>query len=107
MSVPHFNHMHTVLQALVPAAAGGDARMRRDACAALEALLRSGRHGDVMLQAVQLVADLVRQRRCVCDPDVVRALLVLQFKDITKADVERGALPCTGLPVAWSWQGGA
>lgn len=90
VSVPHFNHIQDVLQALVPAAAGGDARMRADACAALATLLRSGRHGAVMLSAVQLVADLVRQRKCVCHPDVVRALLVLQFKDLTKSDVEKG-----------------
>lgn len=92
-SVPHFNHVQDVLQALVPAAAGGDARMRRDACAALEGLLRGGRHGDVMLAAVQLVADLVRQRKCVCSPDIVRAVLVLEFKDLTRADVEKGITP--------------
>eukprot|EP00892_Ulva_mutabilis_P009669 jgi/Ulvmu1/7074/UM033_0135.1 len=90
-AVPHFNHMHNVLQALVPAAAGGDERMRRDACAALDALLRGGGPGEVALAAVQLVADLVRQRKCACSPDVLRALLVLQFNDLTKADVEQGS----------------
>lgn len=99
MSVPHFNYIHIVLQALVPAAAGFDDRMRQDACSALSTLLSSGRNADVMLDAVQLVADLVRQRKCVCSADIVRALLVLQFKDLTKADVEKGApLECAA---AW------
>lgn len=100
MSVPHFNHVHDVLQALVPAAVALDARMRQDACSALSALLSSGRNEDVMLDAVQLVADLVRQRKCVCSADIVRALLVLQFKDLTKADVEKGVL----LVCAAAWR---
>jgi len=39
--------------------------------------------GKTSLEAVQLVADLVRQRRCVLPPAVVSCLLVLRFEAVT------------------------
>jgi hypothetical protein len=89
---PHFNFTHDILQAVVPKTISPDALMRSDACAAIRTLLARGEHGDVMLDALQLVADLVRSKKCVCHPDAVKALLVLEFKDISREDVENGAL---------------
>lgn len=39
--------------------------------------------GKTSLEAVQLVADLVRKKRCVVDPAVVGALLVMRFEAVT------------------------
>lgn len=39
--------------------------------------------GKTSLEGVQLVADLVRKKRCVLDPSVVGALLVLRFEAVT------------------------
>jgi hypothetical protein len=39
--------------------------------------------GKTSLEAVQLVADLVRKQRCVVEPAVVGALLVLRFEAVT------------------------
>jgi hypothetical protein len=39
--------------------------------------------GKTSLEAVQLVADLVRTKRCVVDPSVVSSLLVLRFEAVT------------------------
>jgi hypothetical protein len=39
--------------------------------------------GKTSLEAVQLVADLVRRKRCVLSPSVVSCLLVLRFEAVT------------------------
>lgn len=43
----------------------------------------SSLQGKASLQAVQLVADLVRKRRCSLPPAVVSCLLVLRFQAVT------------------------
>jgi nucleolar complex protein 3 len=90
VSVPHFNGMHDVLDALIPHACGRDARSRQYACAALASLLARQQHSAVSVEAVQMVADAVRRLKCLCHPDVVHALLTLDFKDLTRDDVEKG-----------------
>ena len=93
--VSHFNCMHEVLESLVHSACGGDARCRAFACAALEALLRGKQRTDVMVAAVQLAVDAVRNAKCTCPPDVVHALMAVRFKDLSKSDVEKGELLAT------------
>lgn len=51
-------------------------------CVRLAALLVC-LQGKTSLEGVQLVADLVRKKRCVLDPSVVGALLVLRFEAVT------------------------
>ena len=96
-AVPHFNYMSDVLQVLVPKLDSADGRARAMAAAAVSTLLRRGLHGDIMLETVQLVSDLVRTKKCVCHPDAVQCLLVLGFQDIDRDDVAKGAAafrPC-------------
>lgn len=93
-AVPHFNYISDVLQVIVPKLTCGDARMRTCARDAVSLLLRRGAQGEIMVEAVQLIADMVRTRKCACHPDTVRCLLVLDFKDIGRDDVQCGAPPC-------------
>jgi hypothetical protein len=49
--------------------------------------------GRMALDAVQLIADLVRMRKCCCPPEVVRTLLVLRFTEVRApvgADAAKG-----------------
>jgi hypothetical protein len=91
-AVPHFNFMSDVLQVLVPKLNSVDERSRGLATASLQLLLQRGTHGDVMLEAVQLIADLVRTTKCKCYPDCVVPLRALAFPDISRDDVSKGML---------------
>jgi hypothetical protein len=91
-AAPHFNYMSDVLQILVPKLNSDDGHTRALACASMQRLLRGGSHGDIMVEAVQLVADMVRACKCVCHTDAVRCLLVLELKDISRDDVQQGTL---------------
>ena len=90
-ALPHFNYISDVLQVLVPKLAADDARMRACAADSIALLLKRGIHGEIMVEAVQLIADMVRTRKCACHPAAVRCLLVLDFKDIGRDDVQKGA----------------
>ena len=89
-SVPHFNCTTDIIQVLVPKMACLDPRMQADANAAVRQLLADGQEGVVMVETVQLLADLVRLRKCVCPPEAVRSLLVLDFPDIKREDMQEG-----------------
>ncbi|KAL6761314.1 nucleolar complex-associated protein-domain-containing protein [Haematococcus lacustris] len=83
----HFNYTPDLLQAVVPCMAASDPEVRSQACSAIRSLLAQPEtSGKVALEAVQLVADLVRTRRCVCPPQVVQALSVLRFTEVTRRD---------------------
>jgi hypothetical protein len=51
-----------------------DAEAAACACAAISDTLRSDQQGAVAMEAVQLVADLVKTKKCACDAAVVRAV---------------------------------
>ncbi|KAF8055732.1 noc3l [Scenedesmus sp. PABB004] len=80
---PGFNYSSDLLQALVPLLPGPDPQVAEAACGALRELLVEDAQGKTALEAVQLVADLVRKRKCVLPPAVVDALLVLRFEAVT------------------------
>lgn len=84
--------MSDVLQLVVPRLASPDAETRSLVAEAISRLLSGPSQGDIVVEAVQLVADFVRGCKCVCDPAAVRCLFALQFRDITKDDVQHGAL---------------
>lgn len=48
------------------------------------------REGGITAEAVQLVADLVKRRKCVAPAEVVRALLGLSFSEIGSAEEFEG-----------------
>ena len=93
--------MSDVLQVLVPKLNSGDGKTGELAAASISLLLQRGTHGDIMVDAVQLIADMVRQRKCVCKPAAVRCLLQLQFQDLTREDVQAGA--CSFAVVSSTW----
>lgn len=71
------------LQALVPLLAHRDDQIRDECCATIKHLLLSDVSGKTSLEALQLVADLVRKRKCVVSPAVVSSLLVFRFEQVT------------------------
>ncbi|GIL50260.1 hypothetical protein Vafri_6478 [Volvox africanus] len=87
---PHFNYTSDILQAVVPRMASQDPETRSLACEAIRGLLEGedcgdeGGAGKAALEAVQLVADLIRTRKCVAPPEMVRTLSVLRFRDVTR-----------------------
>jgi nucleolar complex protein 3 len=66
--------------------AARDPEMRTMACVAIKDLLRSDVDGGVALEAVQLIADLVKTRKCDCHPEVVRTLAVLTFSEVRREE---------------------
>ncbi|GAX79807.1 hypothetical protein CEUSTIGMA_g7247.t1 [Chlamydomonas eustigma] len=88
-SIPHFNYTSDLLQAVVPRMTARDQEIRVLCCSAVKQLLTGDVEGGVALEAVQLVADLVKNRKCDCLPDVVRTLSVLAFTEV-KRDKEEG-----------------
>ena len=72
-----------------------DAVIADEACGALRALLAADAAGDGSLSrdAVQLVADLVKRRRCVAPPQTVEALLGLALRSARASDVKSGGAP--------------
>ncbi|BDA51329.1 Nucleolar complex protein 3 homolog [Coccomyxa sp. Obi] len=91
-SLPHFNHASDVLQAVVPRMAHRDEAIAAECCGAVGRLLAADAAGDgsAARDAVQLVADLVKLRRCVVRPEVVRVLLGLQLSSAVASDVKSG-----------------
>ncbi|GLI63195.1 hypothetical protein VaNZ11_006093 [Volvox africanus] len=87
---PHFNYTSDILQAVVPRMASPDPETRSLACEAVRGLLEGedcgdeGGAGRAALEAVQLVADLIRKRKCVAPPELVRTLSVLRFRDVAR-----------------------
>lgn len=71
------------LQALVPLMAQPDTQIHEEACNTIKQLLLEDVQGNTSLEAVQLVADLIRKRKCNVAPLVVSSLLVLRFEQVT------------------------
>lgn len=69
-----------------------DALVAHECCSAVKQLLALDAAGDgaAALEAVQLVADLVKRRKCALRPQVVRALLGLRLSDAVASDVKSG-----------------
>jgi len=87
---PHFNYSTDLLQAIVPRMASGDAPVAEACCAAVSALLAGDTAGRAALECVQLVADLVKRRKCVCAPAIVRSLLVLNLREAKRPEAGEG-----------------
>lgn len=93
-SLAHFNYMSDLLQVIVPNSAAKDEKVQKMCCEALTKLLSSSTadncadssSGSVITEAVQLLADMLKRRKCICSPEVMTPLLSLQFSDITSAE---------------------
>ena len=70
-----------------------------EACGAVRAVLAADAAGDGSLSrdAVQLVADLVKRRKCVAPPQTVEVLLGLALRSARASDVKSGGAPQAAL----------
>lgn len=82
-AAPHFNYYGSLLAALVPRMDSTDDQISRICCDSLvEVFSQESKHGgEATVEAVQLVADLVRERRCLLRPSVVEVFLKLRFDE--------------------------
>ncbi|KAL0026860.1 hypothetical protein WJX77_007364 [Trebouxia sp. C0004] len=86
----HFNYSTDLLQAVVPLMASKDDQLRQLSCDAIREVLVNDEEGSVAVEAVQLVADLIRRRKCACPAEMVTTLLVLKLKDAEHQSVSKG-----------------
>ena len=87
---------HSCLQAIVPRTVQHDAEVAGPCCEAVEGLLAGDAGGSVRLEALQLMADLIRRRKCNAPPRLLKMLLGLQF---SKVALPTG--PSAPLPIAY------
>ena len=78
-----------------------------EACGAVRTLLAADAAGDGSLarDTVQLVADLVKRRKCLAPPQTVEVLLGLTLRSAKASDVKSGGQPFCKRPVllqGWS-----
>eukprot|EP00803_Ostreobium_quekettii_P010290 evm.model.scf_1207.4 EVM.evm.TU.scf_1207.4 scf_1207:16888-32564(-) len=85
-SLHHFNYTSDLLQAVIPSMADSEPTVRNLCCSAIREVLQGDVAGDVTLEAVQLVSDLVRRKHCKCSPEIVAALMELKFPDVKHCD---------------------
>jgi len=80
------------VQAIVPRMVHRDQVIASEACRAVRTLLATDAVGDGNLarDAVQLVADLVKRRKCVAPPETVEVLLGLTLRSAKASDVKSG-----------------
>jgi len=90
VAAPHFNYSSDLLQAVVPNMVNKDEQIREHCCGAVALLLRSAlgsaEAGQAAVEAVQLVADLIKRRKCIAPREVVDALLELSFPEILSGE---------------------
>lgn len=88
---PAFNYSSDLLQLIVTSMAHKQADLAAMCCEAVENLLGADVLGQLSLEAVQLVADLVKTRNCVAlRPMVLTSLFALKV-DALQAPVGMGA----------------
>eukprot|EP00252_Welwitschia_mirabilis_P011572 TRINITY_DN25857_c0_g1_i1.p1 TRINITY_DN25857_c0_g1~~TRINITY_DN25857_c0_g1_i1.p1 ORF type:complete len:838 (+),score=199.89 TRINITY_DN25857_c0_g1_i1:191-2704(+) len=80
---PHFNYRESLLSAVVPQMNSIDDTNRKLSCAAVRSLfLNEGKHrGEATVEAVKLIAKLVKQTKCCLHPDVIEVFLSLSFDE--------------------------
>ncbi|KAK9844945.1 hypothetical protein WJX74_008987 [Apatococcus lobatus] len=88
VAVPHFNYSQDLLQAIVPLLANQDEAQQRMAAGAVKEVLAGDLEGSLSLTAVQLIADLVRRKNCMCPPHVAAILLSVNVGEVTLLDKE-------------------
>lgn len=68
-------------QVVVPTMTHRDKRIASSACSAVRQVLTNDQQGNIMLEVVQLVADLVKRHNCDCDSEVLctTAILVIML----------------------------
>ncbi len=91
---PSFNYASDLLQLIVTNTVHKDVGVATMCCDAVEQLLGSDVLGQLSLEAVQLVADVIKRRNCVaCRPRVLMCLYALQI-DALQEPVGMGTCFC-------------
>ncbi|KAK6149529.1 hypothetical protein DH2020_017054 [Rehmannia glutinosa] len=88
-AVPHFNFRDSLLAAVVNNISSQDDVVRQLCCTAVKSLFTDeGKHGgEATVEAVKLIADLVKAHNCQLHPDSVEVFLSLSFdEDLGKAE---------------------
>ncbi|KAH7415725.1 hypothetical protein KP509_14G058300 [Ceratopteris richardii] len=82
-AIPHFNFRDSLLSATVPMMNSADSDCRKLSCNAIQSLfLNEGKHGgSATVEAVEMIAELVKTENCMLRPDVIEVLLSLAFDE--------------------------
>jgi len=80
-ALPHFNYRTDLLRALVPFLAADDATMAGVVKDAVAAVLQNDARGEAALEAVQLLAELVKTRGCKAPTHTLDVLQALRFSE--------------------------
>ncbi|KAI5067225.1 hypothetical protein GOP47_0017753 [Adiantum capillus-veneris] len=82
-AIPHFNFRDSLLSATIPSMNSADSDCRKMSCHAVRSLfLNEGKHGgSATVEAVEMIADLVKSEKCIVRPDVIQVLLSLSFDE--------------------------
>ncbi|MCL7033959.1 hypothetical protein MKW94_010872 [Papaver nudicaule] len=92
-AVPHFNFRENLLTAVVNNMSSPDDVIRKLCCTAIKSLfLNEGKHGgEATVEAVHLIANLVKLHECRLHPSTIEIFLSIHFsEDIGKADMSKG-----------------
>lgn len=84
-ALPHFNYRSDLLRALVPLLASDDVASAHMVTQAISSVLATDTVGEASLEAVQLIAHLVKCRDCSAPPHTLDALAALKFDDTLAA----------------------
>ncbi|KAL3643142.1 hypothetical protein CASFOL_013957 [Castilleja foliolosa] len=82
-AVPHFNFRDNLLAAVVNNISSEDDIVRKLCCTTVKSLFTNeGKHGgEVTVEAVRMIADLVKSHSCQLHPDSVEVFMSLSFDD--------------------------
>ncbi|KAK4722407.1 hypothetical protein R3W88_012640 [Solanum pinnatisectum] len=82
-AVPHFNFRENLLGAVIRNISSEDDISRKLCCATVKSLFTNeGKHGgEVTVEAVQMIADLVKASDCQLHPDSIEVFMSLTFDD--------------------------
>ncbi|KAK2972020.1 hypothetical protein RJ640_005040 [Escallonia rubra] len=82
-AVPHFNFRESLLAAVIKNISSPDDVIRKLCCASIKSLFANeGKHGgEATVEAVKLIADLVKAHDCQLHPDSVEVLMSLSFDE--------------------------
>ncbi|KAL3685934.1 hypothetical protein R1sor_003956 [Riccia sorocarpa] len=98
-AVPHFNFRESLLKAVVPRLMSSDDDICKMCSSAIISIFKDfGKHGgEATVEAVQLIADLVKLRNCQLRPEAVQILMYLSFDEDL---VRESTLASAGQPTS-------
>lgn len=82
-AVPHFNYRESLLAAVIKNIGSSDDVVRKLCCSSVKSLFTNeGKHGgEATVEAVQLIADLVKVNDCRLHPDSIEVFMSLSFDE--------------------------